>query len=489
MSERSDNLDYDVIIIGAGISGINFAYRLQESHPDLSYCILEERHEIGGTWSLFQYPGIRSDSDLFTFGFAWRPWTQKHSIAHGSLIRQYLQESAEQEGIDQKIKFRHRVEKMDWSTCEKAWTVQVSTDDAATVTLRTRFIMMGTGYYDYHEPLETEIPGINRFQGTVIHPQFWPSDLDYTNKDIVIIGSGATAITLLPSLAEKASSVTMLQRSPSYVLSVPREDTTEKVIRWICPEKLAASLIRFKWIIVPLVLVTFCRWFPNLAKRLCLDITRKELPKEVPLDPHFTPRYKPWEQRMCMCPDGDFFECLRNGSGSVVTGVIESVTEKSIRLQSGAELNTDIIVTATGLKMNIAGGIQITVDGDRFSIPDHFMWKCTMVDRLPNVVFALGYVDASWTLGADATAQLTCRILTQMKGEGLSIVSPRCSDKERNGMQELPFLNLNATYVRRGGSAFPKVGDRPQWEPRSFYWKDLVRAWWGDIRTGLEWSE
>lgn len=192
---------------------------------------------------------------------------------------------------------------------------------------------------------------------------------------------------------------------------------------------------------------------------------------------------------MCMCPDGDFFECLRNGSGSVVTGVIESVTEKSIRLQSGAELNTDIIVTATGLKMNIAGGIQITVDGDWFSIPDHFMWKCTMVDRLPNVVFALGYVDASWTLGADATAQLTCRILTQMREEGLSIVSPRCGDEERNGMQELPFLNLNATYVRRGGSAFPKVGDRPQWEPRSYYWKDLVRAWWGDIRTGLEWSE
>ncbi|KAB8264090.1 hypothetical protein BDV32DRAFT_160951 [Aspergillus pseudonomiae] len=489
MPEQSARLDYDVLIIGAGISGINFAYRLQESHPDLSYCILEERHEIGGTWSLFQYPGIRSDSDLFTFGFAWRPWTQKHSIAHGSLIREYLQESAKQEGINRKIKFRHRVERMEWSTCRKAWTVHVSADDAATVTLRTRFIMMATGYYDYHEPLQTDIPGIKRFQGPVLHPQFWPSDLDYTSKDIVIIGSGATAITLLPSLAEKASSVTMLQRSPSYVLSVSREDTIEKLIRWFCSAHLAASLIRFKWIIVPLVLVNFCRWFPRLAKWICLDITRRELPQEVPLDPHFTPRYNPWEQRMCMCPDGDFFECLRNGSGSVATGVIESVTERGIQLQSGAELKADIIVTATGLKMNIAGGIQIMVDGVPFAVPDHYMWKCSMVDRLPNVVFALGYVDASWTLGADATAQLSCRILTQMREEGLSIVSPCCSEEEQNEMQELPFLNLNATYVRKGRSAFPKVGDRPQWAPRSYYWKDLVRAWWGDIRTGLEWSE
>ncbi|KAE8358445.1 hypothetical protein BDV27DRAFT_169422 [Aspergillus caelatus] len=489
MSEENNRLDYDVIIIGAGVSGINFAYRLQESHPDLSYCVLEERHEIGGTWSLFQYPGIRSDSDMFTFGFAWRPWTQKNSIAHGSLIRRYLQESAEQEGIDQKIKFRHRVDRMDWSTRNKAWTVHVSKDGAATVSLRTRFIMMGTGYYDYHEPLATDIPGTNRFQGTVIHPQFWPSDIDYTNKDIVIIGSGATAITLLPSLAKEASSVTMLQRSPSYVLSFPSEDANERLIRWICSERLASSLIRLKWIIVPLILVTFCRWFPKLAKWLCLEVTRRELPKEVPLDPHFTPRYNPWEQRMCSCPDGDFFECLRNGSGSVVTGVIETVTERGIQLQSGAELNADIIITATGLKMNIAGGIPITVDGVRFSIPDHFMWKCTMVDGLPNMVFALGYVDASWTLGADATAQLTCRILKQMREEGLSIVSPRCSDEEQSEMKELPFLNLNATYVRMGGSAFPKVGDRPQWEPRSYYWKDLIRAWWGDIQTGLEWSK
>ncbi|GFF59329.1 Pyridine nucleotide-disulfide oxidoreductase [Aspergillus udagawae] len=489
MDPQTDNLCYDVVIIGAGISGINFAYRLQKKHPDLRYCILEERHEVGGTWSLFQYPGIRSDSDLFTFGFAWRPWTGCNAIAEGQLIRKYIRESAEQEGIVPRIRFRHRVDRMDWSTHQKLWSLHASTDNStAAVILQARFVMMGTGYYDYHEPLKTEIPGIEQFQGTVIHPQFWPSDVDYVNKNVVIVGSGATAITLLPSLADKASSVTMLQRSPSYVMSVSKEDAVERFIRWSCPERLAARLIRFKWIFLPLVLVSFCRQFPNLARRLCLSITGKELPEQVPLDPHFMPRYYPWEQRMCMCPDGDFFRCLRNGKASVVTDHIEAVTPKSIRLRSGNELHPDIIVTATGLKMRIAGGIRITVDGSPFFIQDHFMWKCTMVDGLPNVVFALGYVDASWTLGADATAQLACRILKQMKKEGISMVAPRCGEKDRSGMKEKSFLNLNATYVKKGNSVFPKVGDQPLWEPRSYYWKDLIRARWGDIRTDMDWS-
>ncbi|KAL4890016.1 hypothetical protein BDV59DRAFT_209959 [Aspergillus ambiguus] len=489
MDPQTDDLRYDVVIIGAGISGINFAYRLQKEHPDLRYCILEERHEVGGTWSLFQYPGVRSDSDLFTFGFAWRPWTSRNAIAEGPLIREYIRESAEQEGIVPHIRFRHRVDRVDWSTHQKLWSLHASTDSfTGTVMLQARFVMMGTGYYDYHQPLKTEIPGIEQFQGTVIHPQFWPSDVDYTNKNVVIIGSGATAITLLPSLANKASNVTMLQRSPSYVMSVAKEDAVEWFIRWICCERLAAMLVRFKWILLPLALVSFCRQFPNIARRLCLRITREELPEQIPLDPHFTPSYNPWEQRMCMCPDGDFFKCLRNGTAGVVTDYIEAVTPKSIQLRSGNELHPDIIVTATGLKIRIAGGIKITVDGSPFSIQDHFMWKCTMVDGLPNVVFALGYVDASWTLGADATAQLACRILTQMKREGFSMVAPRCSDKDGNRMTEKSFLNLNATYVKRGISAFPKVGDQAPWEPRSFYWKDLIKAWWGDIRTGMEWS-
>ncbi|OJJ56237.1 hypothetical protein ASPSYDRAFT_60293 [Aspergillus sydowii CBS 593.65] len=484
------SVDYDVIIIGAGISGINFAYRLQERNPDLTYCILEARHEIGGTWSLFQYPGIRSDSDLHTFGFGWRPWDQNQPIEQGHLIADYLKESAAQESINTKIKFHHQVDKAAWCTPSRTWTLTVSVSEAQPrkVLLHTRFLLLGTGYYDYNTPMHAAIPGIERFQGTVVHPQFWPSDLDYSGKNVVIIGSGATAITLLPAMAQKASHVTMLQRSPSYIMSVPKEDSTEKLIRALFPRSWAAHLIRFKWILFSFLLVTYCQWFPNLARKAFHKHITNQLPKGQSLDPDFNPSYNPWEQRLCVCPDGDFYASLQSGRASVKTGVIEAVTPTSIHLTSRDKLQPDIIVTATGLKMRMAGGIQIVVDGEPYQLSDHFMWNGAMLEGLPNAVLAIGYVDASWTLGADATAQLACRLLRTMKQESCSMIVPRCSDEKKKVMQEMPLLYLTSTYVRNGGSSLPKTGNCAPWRRRSFYWKDKLNAHWGDIRQGMEWS-
>ncbi|CAP97010.1 hypothetical protein E8E15_001170 [Penicillium rubens] len=487
MTAKQKDVDYDVIIIGAGISGINFAYRLQERNPELSYCILEERHEIGGTWSLFRYPGIRSDSDLFTFGFAWRPWTQKHSIAHGSLIGEYVQNCAVEEGIDKKIKFHHRVDQMSWSTESKTWNLALTVDKTTSSNLQSRFVLLGTGYYDYHQPLQADIPGIRNFTGTLVHPQYWPTGLNYKDKKVVIIGSGATAITLLPNVAKDAGHVTMLQRSPSYILSVSNEDLVEKLIRLLFPKVLARKLIRFKWIIVPLVLVNFCRRFPRLARKLLMILTAKELPKDMPLDPNFTPNYKPWEQRLCMCPESDFYESIRTGKADVKTDTIANVTETTIQLQSGGELHPDIIVTATGLKLCIAGGIEIFVDGLQYHIGENFLWKFAMMDNLPNAVFAFGYTDASWTLGADTTAKLACRLFKKMKKDHATMVVPRMGAEEKKHVKRLPFLNLKATYVREAQNVLPNVGDRSVWKPRSYYWKDLTDAMYGSLQKGLEW--
>ncbi|KAK2593085.1 hypothetical protein QQS21_009215 [Conoideocrella luteorostrata] len=489
MAHRSQSVDYDVVIIGAGISGINFGYRLQERNPELSYCIVEGRHEIGGTWSLFKYPGIRSDSDLYTFGFPWRPWEEKQPIAHGSVILKYLKESAAEEGIDKHIKFNHEVKNMKWSSESSTWTLGMVANGSEAVSLRSRFVLLGTGYYNYNEPLQAQIPGIDNFKGTVIHPQFWPTDLDYTNKNVVIIGSGATAVTLLPNMADKAAHTTMLQRSPSYILGLPEKDYLDKTIRFLFPQNFANRLIRFKWIFSAFILTTLCQWFPRLMRMIVLHRTSTELPKGTKMDPHFVPRYNPWEQRMCLCPGSDFYKCLRTGKASVETGVIEKVTADTIKLKSGQELHPDIIVTATGLKLHIAGGIEMYVDGKRTNLSDGFAWKACMLENIPNVIVSLGYVDASWTLGADATAQLTCRILKRATDGGYKVIVPRLSDEEKSKMTELPFMSLSSTYIESGKRLFPRVGNSSQWLPRSYYWKDITNAWWGNITAGMEWSK
>ncbi|OAL24828.1 hypothetical protein AYO22_05617 [Fonsecaea multimorphosa] len=438
---KLQDVDYDVIIVGAGISGIGLASRLQVRNPDLSYCILESRHEVGGTWSLFQYPGIRSDSDLYTFGYSWRPWNERSAIAHGSKIAQYLKECAAQEGIDQKIKFHHRVTRAEWSTEAKKWTLDLTDGESARgKTLSARFLFFGTGYYDYHRGRNANIPGLSDFQGTVVHPQFWPRDLDYADKNIVIIGSGATAVTLLPAVSEKASHV------------------------------------------------RYCQWFPRVARRMLRSMTKKELPVGMSLDPNFDPKYWPWEQRLCMCPDGDFYEALRSGKGSVKTGVIDTVTKIGIRLKSGEELAPDIIVTATGLKMQAAGGVKFIVDGQDFRISEHYMWRAAMLDGLPNAILSFGYVDASWTLGLEATAELACRLLRKMQKDKFSMIVPRYESNEKTRLREEGFMKLNSTYVQEGNADMPRFAAQSVWRRRSYYWRDIFSARWGSIKTGLEWS-
>ncbi|KAK4998627.1 hypothetical protein LTR28_013626, partial [Elasticomyces elasticus] len=453
--EKYEN-NYDVIIVGAGISGINFAYRLQTQCPDLNFTILEAREVIGGTWALFKYPGLRSDSDLYTFGFPWRPWTEQKSIAEASLIVKYVNESAAMYGIDKKIQFNHKVTTYDWSSRSQQWTLTVDAS-GSTKTFRTHFMLMCTGYYDYEHALPSVIPGIENFGGKVVHPQFWPDDLDYSNKKVTIIGSGATAVTLLPALAEKASHVTMLQRSPSYVTSTPGQDGLEILIRKTCPESLAYKLIRIKWIIFPILLINFCYYLPTIAKKLLRKATIAQLPASIAHDPHFNPSYEPFQQRMCFCPDGDFYASLRSGKAEVVTGTIDTVTRDSIMLHDGQELHPDIIVTATGLKLQFGGSAKLNVDGVPFNFTEKFVWKNVMLQDLPNAAFVVGYVDASWTLGADATAQLICRLLKQLKKDGKTTAVPRLSDAERRSMKEMPMLRISSSYVKKAKDALPKT--------------------------------
>lgn len=485
--EASEKLvtNFDIIIIGAGISGINFAYRLQERNPEFSFTILEGRDDIGGTWSLFQYPGIRSDSDLYTFGFPWRPWNDRASIAEGSKIMNYMRECMSMYGIDKKIRYRHHVKSVNWSSEGKAWTLAVKAN-GEDQTFKSRFIIFCTGYYDYDTPLQAAIPGITNFKGRVVHPQFWPKDLDYTNKSITVVGSGATAITLLPALAQTASHVTMLQRSPSYIVSQPREDGLEKLIRAVAPTSWVHQLIRIKWLAVPYLFIAFCTYLPNVAKRLLAKATAAQLPRSLSCDPHFTPQYNPFEQRMCFCPDGDFYAALRSGKGSVVTSAIDNVTETSIRLSNGQELNPDIIVTATGLKIRLAGGIKVTVDGEEMPMNKKFIWKNVMLQDLPNAMFVIGYVDASWTLGADATAQLVCRMLKAMDRRGYEVATARMDEDTRARLKEKPVLRLTSTYVQKAKDVLPKACDQKQWRGRSTYFRDIWEAWFGDLRTGME---
>lgn len=478
---------YDVVIVGAGISGINFAYRLQERNPNLTYTVLENRHEMGGTWSLFKYPGIRSDSDLYTFGFPWRPWNQENSIASGESIIKYIKESAQIYGIDKNIQYHHNVDHANWSTDDKAWYLDVTADGSTKKKVRGRFMLMCTGYYNYGEPLKTTIPGIEDFGGKVVHPQFWPEDLDYKDKNVVIVGSGATAMTLLPNMTDHASHVTMLQRSPSYLLSQPSEDGMEKFIRRWFPLFMAHRLIRIKWLILPFIFVNFCHYFPNASRTAIMKATIPQLPESTPYDPTFKPKYNPFEQRVCFCPDGDFYQSLRDGKSSVVTGSIETVTKNSIKLTNGKELHPDIIVTATGLQIRLAGGMTLKTDNVPYNIPDKYFWKGVMLQDLPNCAFVIGYVDASWTLGADATAQLVNRMLSQMEKEGAEEVVPRLSEREKQSMGQMSVLNLTSTYVQRGASMLPKAGDKGQWRARRFYFQDIWQAWFGDIKTGTEW--
>lgn len=474
---------YDIIIVGAGISGINAAYRIQTSLPSAHYTILEARGGIGGTWDLFRYPGFRSDSDLYTFGFAWRPWTEQKTIADGASIRDYIRESAALYGIDQKVRFHRKLVSANWSSDQQAWSLLVDEEGRETH-FHARFLIISTGYYDYDEALSSPIPGLENFTGTVIHPQFWPEDLDYRDKKIVVVGSGSTAVTLIPALAETASHVTMLQRSPSYILAQPSTDPFGQWAQRLLPHWLAHRITRLKFLLLSFFFLKFCTIYPLAARSLIKTATLKQLPDSVPHGPHFEPRYNPWEQRLCLCPDGDFFAAMRAGKASVVTDTISSTTSRGILLASGQELAADIIVTATGLKLKMIGGAHITVDNVPTPIRDKYLWNGVMLQDLPNMATVIGYTNASWTLGADATALLVCRLLKSMRARGATSAVPRLEGMQ--GMKSVPALNLTSTYVVKGERDLPRAGDRAPWRPRRTYLSDLWGAKFGNITNGLE---
>ena len=504
---------FDVVVIGAGISGINAAYRVQSELPDASYTVIEARGDLGGTWDFFRYPGLRSDSDLTTFGFPWRPWSDEKVIAEADAIRKYLHESAAEFGIDKKIQYHHKLVGGDWSSDDQTWTLIVEVGDPSEGEtpvrkfLSARFIILSTGYYDYERALSTDIPNISNFEGQIIHPQFWPEDLDYTNKRVVVVGSGATAVTLVPVLAEKASHVAMLQRSPGFILNRPSKDWMAKYAFKYLPYWVAHNLIRIKYLTIPFLFFKFCQAYPRIARRAIKRRTLRELPPNLAHDPNFEPKYNPWEQRLCICPDGDFWLSLRSGKASVATGTIQTVTKDSIvytptspkltkdaekkeanghAMEAARSLPADIIVTATGLRFLIAGGASFTVNSTPIEIPSCYLWKGLMLSGVPNAATVIGYTNASWTLGADATARHACRLIKHMRKKGLGAIVPRISEEEKQTMKPMNVVNLNSTYVERARGDMPRAGDKGPWRPRKNYFADLWEARFGRLMKGLE---
>ncbi|KAI4211018.1 MAG: hypothetical protein LQ351_006138 [Letrouitia transgressa] len=477
---------YDVIIVGAGISGINAAYRLQTQIPSAGYTILEARGKMGGTYSFFRYPGFGADSDLYSFGFEWRPWRGHKTIISGETACQYICESAAAYGIDRKVKFNHRLVSAHWSSHRQEWTLLVDRNGQM-LPFNARFVVLGTGYYNYDEPLESPIPGIQNFSGPVIHPQFWPEQFDYKGKYVVVVGSGSTSVTLVPSLA-KTARVDMLQRSPSFIVSQPSTDPFGAWARRILPFHLAYRLTRFRFLFRSLFFITFCRWFPQRTRMSIYNALLKELPRET-VERNFQPSYAPLEQRLCTAPDGEFFEALRTERAHVITDTIVTITERDIELASGRSLRPDIIVTATGLKLLIGGGAKISIDdAPPITISEKFLWRNTMLQDVPNMALMTGYPDAPWTLGADVNALLVRRLLKTMRQQGFAAAVPRIEPAD-DGMKGVPSLHLKSTYVIKGADALPKTGDKAPWLPRSHYLLDLCHAKFTNISKGLRFEK
>ncbi|RMZ85842.1 hypothetical protein DV737_g407, partial [Chaetothyriales sp. CBS 132003] len=486
----TDSNTVDVVIIGAGISGINAGYRVQTGLPNSSYVILEGRHEIGGTWSLFKYPGIRSDSDLFTFGFPWDPWAEDRAIASAPSILSYMKNTAAKHGIDKHIRFNSHVSALNWKSDQQRWHITVNADSEKPQTYYARWVIKGTGYYDYREPLEADIPGLKSFEGNVIHPQFWPEDYDYSDKRVIIIGSGATAVTLLPSMAPAAKSVTMLQRSPSYFFAPPEIEAANMAIKRWFPAWWAHRIMRWRMLVLTYFFFNICRLFPGLARKFLIKGVERQLPPGQKTDPDFNPRYDPWHQRMCITPGGDFFKALRGGKAHVVTDTIDTVTPTGIKLSSGRELPADVIVTATGLKLNLDAHAQLCVDGTRIRTGNKFVWKGALLQDVPNFAFIFGYTNASWTLGADATAQLFVRLIKAADERGATSVTPHLDETTSHTVKSVPALNLSSTYIAKAAERgdLPKVGDSGPWVPRSNYFRDYWNSRWGDLSNGLQFN-
>ena len=462
----------DVLIVGAGISGIDAAWHLQKRCPGKTYAILEVRTRIGGTWDLFRYPGIRSDSDMYTLGFPFRPWTGDKAIADGPDIRAYLEETAHEFGIDRQIRFGHRVVSADWSSKEARWAVEAEAD-GETRRFTCAFLYLASGYYDYERGYRPEWPGEERFKGRIVHPQFWPEDLDYVGKRIVVIGSGATAVTLVPALAEKAAHVTMLQRSPSYVVSRPGRDPLAR--------RLGPRLTRWKNVLLGMYFFNRARKRPERVKDLILRMAAERLPEGYDLDRHFSPSYNPWDQRVCLVPDDDLFAAISKGTVSVATDTIETFTETGIRLASGEDLPADIVITATGLVVKLLGGIALSVDGARVDPAERFSYKGVMLSGVPNMAVIFGYTNASWTLKSDLAARYACRLLRHMDEGGYSVCTPRPPE---GGMERLPMLDFSSGYVTRAAGSLPAQGGVPPWKVHQNYLKDMVVLRFGTVTDG-----
>ncbi|WP_439941887.1 flavin-containing monooxygenase [Streptomyces sp. BBFR115] len=466
----------DVLIIGAGISGIGAGRYLRTELPSKSFAILEARQASGGTWDLFRYPGIRSDSDLHTFGYEFKPWRDEQSIADAPRILSYLRETARENGLDAHIRYHHKVLGASWSTGEARWTVDIErADTGERVRLTAGWLFCAGGYYRYDEGFTPDFPGRDRFAGPVVHPQHWPEDLDYAGKRVVVIGSGATAVTLVPAMAATAGHVTMLQRTPTYVLPVPRKDVIANALKKYLGEKRGYALTRRKNIAQQRVVWSLCQKYPRAARRVIRWVNARQLPKGYAVDVHFNPPYDPWDQRLCAVPDGDLFRTIRAGKASVVTDRIASFTEKGVLLESGRELPADVVITATGLNVQAFGGVRLTVDGREVRLPDTVAYKGMMLSGVPNFSYAIGYTNSSWTLKVGLLCEHFCRLLAHMDAHGYDECRPEPADPR---MPTRPFLDFGAGYVRRAVDSLPRQGDRMPWLTSMDYRDDvkLLRA-------------
>ena len=471
---------FDVVIVGAGLSGIGAGCHLTMRCPGKTFVLLEGRETIGGTWDLFRYPGIRSDSDMYTLGYSFRPWTEAKAIADGPAILKYVRETAAAYGVDRKIRFGHAVKRASWSSAEALWTVEAERSDGERVRFTCGFLFTCSGYYDYAGGYTPDFAGRERFAGRIVHPQQWPADLDYAGKRVVVIGSGATAVTLVPAMAATAGHVTMLQRSPTYIVSRPAEDAFANWLRRKLPGKLAYAVTRWRNVLLTMFFYNLARKKPAKFKAGVLKGVRAQLGPDYDVATHFTPSYNPWDQRLCLVPDSDLFKALRSGKASVVTDRIETFTETGLRLASGAELDADVVVTATGLKLILLGGIEITVDGVRTELAKSMSYKGMMFSGVPNLAAAFGYTNASWTLKADLTCEYVCRLLGYMDRRGYG----QCTPVKAAEVAEAPFLDFSSGYVQRALDSLPRQGTTKPWKLHQNYARDMVALRLGRLDDG-----
>jgi monooxygenase len=473
----------DVLVVGAGLSGISAACHLQAECPGRTYAVLEARGDVGGTWDLFRYPGIRSDSDMFTLGFSFRPWADKKAIADGPSILAYVRDTAHERGVDAHIRFHHRVVRAAWDSGAARWTVEAErTDTGEPVRLTCGFLFSCTGYYRYDEGYTPPLPGIERYRGEVVHPQHWTDAVEYAGKRVLVIGSGATAVTLVPAMARDAAHVTMLQRSPSYVLSLPNRDPIAEALRRRLPDRVVDPMVRWKNILLTMGNFQLSRRRPELMKRVLRRGAVRQLPEGYDVDVHFKPRYDPWDQRLCIVPDGDLFAAIREGRAAVATGAIETFTETGVRLASGEELEADLVVTATGLNMLALGGMELAVDAEAIVLAEKLAYKGLMLSDVPNLAIALGYTNASWTLKCELICEYVCRLLNHMAAHGCTQATPRPGGEA--GIA--PFIDLSSGYVQRSIAAFPRQGAGDPWRVHQNYLRDIRLLRRGPVDDGME---